>query len=104
MRIAETHRPYFLPRTLRGDERIVVWNAVASVLAHHAGRRLFPEVGNDPQNLPAQVIEPLRREATNVFLLAGTRVPDPDVHDAPVRIAAMGGRVERHLTERMNGW
>ena len=52
--------------------------------------------------LPLEIVEPLRDQPADVALLAGARVADADIHDAPIRIAAPGRRVEGHLAERMN--
>ena len=50
---------------------------------------------------------PLRRRfiagvLDGLTLLASAGIADADVHHTPFRIAAPGGRIKRHLAERMN--
>ena len=84
------------------DERVVVRDAIAAVLADRARGRVLAQVGNDAQDLADERVEPLRIQPADVALLARAGVADADVHDAPVGIAAASGRIERHLAERMN--
>ena len=60
MGIAEAVRPDLLPRARRRDERIVVGNPIAAVLADRARRRVLVQIGNDAENLAFEVVEPLR--------------------------------------------
>src|SRR5262245_34519642 len=102
MRIAQAHGPNLLARAFERSKRIVVGDSVSPVAAYRAGRRVITQVRNDPKDLSAQVIEALRGHPANVFLLAGARVADADIHDPPIGIAALSGWVERHFTERVN--
>ena len=85
MRIAQPVGPDFLARAIDGDERVVVGDAVAAVLADGAGVRALAEIGNDAENLADQRVEPLRVQPAAVALLTGLRVARPEIHHAPVR-------------------
>ena len=89
MRIAQAVRPDLLARALDRRERVVVGDPVAAVLADRARRRVLAQVGDDAEDLADERVEPLRVQAAAVALLAGLRVAGPEVHDAPVRIAAV---------------
>ena len=60
MRVAEAVGPDFPARPGHGDERIVVGNPVAAVLADRAGRGVLAQIGNDTQDFAYEVVEALR--------------------------------------------
>src|SRR4029453_463457 len=90
VRIAEAQRPDFFSRALDRNERVVVGDAIAPVLADRAGGLVFAQVRDDAQDLSVQRVEPLRVHPADVFLFAGARVTGADVHHTPVGIAAPG--------------
>ena len=60
MRIPEPVGPDFLSCTRRRNERIVVRNAITAILAHRARRDVVVQIGNDPKDLPHEIVETLR--------------------------------------------
>ena len=70
MRIAQAIRPDLLARASSVDERIVVRDAVAAVLADGARRRVLAQVGDDAKDLADESVESLRIQAAAVALLA----------------------------------
>src|SRR5262245_35686001 len=102
MGIAQAYGPDLLTRSVDRHERVVFRDAISSVLADRARRRVLAKIWNDAQDFSVQAIEPLRGETADVFLFTAARVAGADVHHTPVRIAAAGGRVEGHFTEGVN--
>src|SRR5918995_5780393 len=102
MRIAQPIRPDFGPCALRLDERIVVGNAIAAVLADKARAYVLVQVGNDPQNLADEVIEPLRIVADgNDARLTRRAVADFRVEHAPLRITRTRSWIKDDLALRV---
>ena len=62
---------------------------------------MFVEIGNDSENLAFQIIQPLRIGPDAGHCFTGTAVAAFQVHDAPIRIASPGGRIEDHVAHRM---
>ena len=102
MRIAQAERPDFLARAARADERVVVRNPVASVVADRARRGLRGHVGNDSQDLADERVEALRVGSHREARLAGAAVAAADVKHAPVGIAWARRRIERQVPQRMD--
>src|SRR5437762_7717284 len=101
MGIAKPVRPDFFSRTWLGHERVVVGNAVAAVVADRARRAALVHVGDNPQNLAEQRIEPLRIASEGGFRLARRAVALTDVHDPPVGVSRTGGWIETDLRRRV---
>src|SRR6476619_2691227 len=101
MGIAKPVRPDFFSRTRPGYERVVVGNAVAAIVADRARRNVLVRVGDNPQNLAEQRIEPLRIASERGLRFARRAVALTDVHHAPVGISRTGGWIENHLARRM---
>src|SRR5688572_4507463 len=102
MRVAQAVRPDLFSRALLRHEWIVVWNPVSAIFAHRARRDVFGRVWNDAQNFSDQRIEPLRIWPCDGPQFARTAVAEPDVHDAPFRVAAASRRMEHDLAHRVN--
>ena len=102
MRIAQPVRPDLLAGTVDRRERVVVRDAVATVLAEGARGRVLAEIRDDAEDLADERVEPLRVQAAAVTLLAGARVACAEVHDAPIRIAGARDRIERHFAKRVD--
>src|SRR5262249_62263916 len=59
MGVADPVRPDLLAGARRRDERVVVRDPIAAVLADRTRRRMVVQIGNDAQDLPPQLLNPL---------------------------------------------
>src|SRR5438093_11202212 len=87
MWIAQSINPNLFPRTRFRDKRIIVRDAVTAVLAHRSRRGVFVEIGNDPEDLHFEIIQPLRIGPDAGQSSTGPAVAAFQVHAAPVRLA-----------------
>src|SRR5438552_18882356 len=94
MGIAQSIKPNLFPRTRFRDKRIIVRDAVTAVLAHRTRRGVFAEIGNDPEALPFEIIQPLRMRLDAVQCFTGTAVAAFQVDGAPIWTASPGGLIE----------
>src|SRR4051794_15306818 len=97
MRISQSPGPNFFSRASGGDEGIIIRNPVLAVFADCARGSVLLEIGDYSKNLAHKRVEPLRIRANIALLLTRSTVARPDIHHAPIGVAAFRSGIEDHV-------